>query len=153
GFAINQAGPRDSSTGFPIGGNAEFINSFELRTPAIGLPYVGENLSAVLFHDLGNVFDNTNRLFNGIFRFHQPNQEQCRTDPNSACNFNFSSNAIGAGVRYRTPIGPVRVDFGYNLNPPLYHRTVTDPQDPNQTVFETTHTQRLNVFFSIGQTF
>ena len=24
------------------------------------------------------------------------------------------------GVRYKTPIGPLRVDFGYNLNPPYF---------------------------------
>ena len=33
GFAINQAGPRDPVTGFPIGGQGLFVNNLELRTP------------------------------------------------------------------------------------------------------------------------
>jgi outer membrane protein insertion porin family len=153
GFSINQAGPRDSLTGFPIGGNAEFINSVELRTPNIGLPIVGNNLSAVLFHDLGNVFDTNGHMFNGIFRFSQPDQEACRTNPNAPCNFNYDSNAVGAGLRYNTPIGPIRIDLGYNLNPSLYHRTVPSSTDPTQNIFESLHTSRINIFFSIGQAF
>jgi outer membrane protein insertion porin family len=27
------------------------------------------------------------------------------------------SNNIGFGLRYATPVGPVRVDIGHNLNP------------------------------------
>ena len=155
GFAINQAGPRDSTTGFPVGGAGDFLNSVELRTPPLGLPLVGNNLSAVLFHDFGNVFDTTGHMLSNIFNFSQPDKTACRANQTTPCNFNYSSNAIGSGLRYRTPIGPVRVDFGYNLNPPLYHRTVVDPSDPTgvRTLFETTHTSRFNVFFSIGQTF
>ena len=26
----------------------------------------------------------------------------------------------GPGARYKTPVGPIRVDFSYNLNPPVY---------------------------------
>ena len=33
GFGLNQAGPRDPSTGFPLGGSALFINNLELRFP------------------------------------------------------------------------------------------------------------------------
>ncbi len=155
GFAINQAGPRDSATGFPIGGNGEFINSLELRTPPIVLPLAGDNLSAVIFHDMGNTYDTTGHMFRSLFRLSQPEQQSCKANPNSPCNFNYNSQAIGAGLRYRTPIGPIRVDLGYDLNPPLFHRTVLDPSDPAgiRTLFQTTHTGRLNVFFSIGQTF
>lgn len=155
GFAINQAGPRDSTTGFPVGGAGDFLNSVELRTPPIGLPLIGNNLSAVMFHEFGNVFDTTGHMLSNIFNFSQPDKTACKTNQTAPCNFNYSSNAIGSGLRYRTPIGPVRVDFGYNLNPPLYHRTVADPNDPTgvHTLFETTHTSRFNVFFSIGQTF
>jgi hypothetical protein len=60
-------------------------------------------------------------------------------------------------VHYKTPIGPVRFDFGYNLNPPAFPsvQTAPDPADPTQTVstFVPQHVRHFNVFFSIGQTF
>jgi outer membrane translocation and assembly module TamA len=48
------------------------------------------------------------------------------------------------GVRYRTPVGPVRFDLGYALNPVRYPILETGQKET---------TQRFNVFFSIGQTF
>ena len=48
GFSINQAGPRDPETGFPIGGNALFLNSLELR-----FSFAQDRLGVVLFHDMG----------------------------------------------------------------------------------------------------
>ncbi len=63
GFGDNQAGPRDigttsetgagaaNATGFPIGGNALFFNTFELR-----FPLLGPNISGVFFHDMGNIY-------------------------------------------------------------------------------------------------
>jgi outer membrane protein insertion porin family len=60
-------------------------------------------------------------------------------------------------VRYKTPIGPVRFDFGYNLNPPAFPslQTVPNPINPGQTttVFVPQHASHFNVYFSIGQTF
>ena len=61
GFGINGAGPRDLQTGFPVGGKAAFVNSLELRLPPPTLPYVGNSVSFVLFHDMGNVFQNAER--------------------------------------------------------------------------------------------
>ncbi len=58
GFAINQAGPRDPLTGYPIGGQGLFVNNLEIRTPPVLLPYAGDNMSFVFFHDMGNVFAN-----------------------------------------------------------------------------------------------
>ena len=53
-FPDFQAGPRDPNTGFPIGGNALFMNTVELR-----FPLIGDNLGGVLFNDHGQ------RLFRG----------------------------------------------------------------------------------------
>ena len=67
------------------------------------------------------------------------------------CSYNYMSDSLGVGVRYATPIGPVRVDFGYNLNPSSFPSFTAGPN--NEPVFTPQTTRRLNVFFSIGQTF
>ena len=145
GFSINQAGPRDLQTGYAIGGQGLFINNLELRTPPVGLPYVGENLSFVLFHDMGNVFDTANHIISGMLRIHQPSIANC-SSPSSTqpCNFSYNPQAIGMGVRYKTPVGPVRLDVGYNFNPTRYP---IQEQDTTQTL------RHINFYFSIGQTF
>jgi outer membrane protein insertion porin family len=152
GFALNQAGPRDLTTGAPLGGYALVVNSMELRTPPLLLPWVGDNLSFAFFHDAGNVFQDAGEMVNSIFRWHQPRKELCQSaDTASQCSFAYISHAVGAGIRYRTPIGPIRVDIGYNLNPAVYPATVAGPD--NTSVFQSFTTRRVNVFFSIGQTF
>jgi outer membrane protein insertion porin family len=152
GFALNQAGPRDLTTGAPLGGNALFINSLELRTPPLVLPYIGDSLSLVFFNDAGNVFQDGQQMVNSLFRWHQPHTELCKSaNTASQCSFAYVSQTLGAGIRYRTPIGPIRVDVGYNLNPTVYPATVAGPN--NSSVFQSFTTRRVNVFFSIGQTF
>jgi len=146
GFGVNQAGPRDLSTGFPLGGEAQFINNLELRTPPLPLPFVGNNLSAVVFHDMGNVFATPADMVNNIYKFSQANRASCLATASTVCNFSYMSQAVGGGVRYRTPIGPVSFDLGYNLNPPAFPLSAPTPQ-PSQTL------RRLNFFFNIGQTF
>ena len=49
GFGLNQAGPRDPSSGFPVGGTALFVNNLELRFPQISLPYLGEGFGFAIF--------------------------------------------------------------------------------------------------------
>lgn len=141
-FPDFQAGPRDPITGFPIGGDALFMNTIELR-----FPLFGDNLGGVLFNDLGNVYSAVNRI---SLRFRQPNLQ----------NFDYSVQGFGFGLRYRTPLGPVRVDFSLSPNSPrffgcegsinqLYQCGVPGSSVP-QTV------QRINVFqfhFSLGQAF
>ena len=51
GFGLNQAGPRDPVTGFPLGGSALFLNNFEIRFPPPTLPFVQDNMSFAIFHD------------------------------------------------------------------------------------------------------
>ncbi len=152
GFGLNQAGPRDLSTGFPVGGAAMFINNLEMRFPPMTLPFFQDSLSLVTFLDSGNVFERATDMFNNLLRWSQKDRNSCRsldTTTNLPCDLNYISHAVGLGVRYRTPVGPVRVDFGYNLNPPTFPvRKPTDTTDPH---FETLG--RFNFFFSIGQTF
>ena len=78
GFPINAAGPRDPQTGFPIGGAGALINNTELRLPPPTLPYVGNSISFVLFHDMGNVFNNAGDAWVSALRIHQPDRDVCK---------------------------------------------------------------------------
>jgi outer membrane protein assembly complex protein YaeT len=164
GFGLNQAGPRDPDSGFPVGGTALFVNSEELRFPPVTLPYLGEGFGIAVFHDMGNVFTAGHDMVKGLLRWHQPDPAQClQADslpiPSCMTQFNnsgydYTSHATGLGLRYKTPIGPLRFDFGYNLNPTYYFKGNVDPKTGKLT--GTFYTQRLspfNVFFSIGQPF
>jgi outer membrane protein insertion porin family len=166
GFGLNQAGPRDPTTGYPIGGSALFLNNLEIRLPPPSLPFVHDNLSFAVFHDMGNVFTDGNHMLDSLLRWHQ-NTALCmqrlfstfQTGAGAArCNYNYISHAIGLGVRYKTPVGPVRFDFGYNLNPTVFPNfcmfTKTTTTCPTAlTYFGTKQASHFNVYFSIGQTF
>jgi outer membrane protein insertion porin family len=165
GFGLNQAGPRDPDSGFPVGGTSLFMNSEELRFPQVSLPYLGEGFGFAIFHDMGNVFTAGHDMLKGLTRWHQPNPAQCLpTNPGPivlACEtffnntgYDYTSHAVGLGLRYKTPIGPLRFDFGYNLNPTSYFQNVVDPNTGKLTNnFETQRLRHFNLFFSIGQPF
>jgi outer membrane protein insertion porin family len=154
GFGINQAGPRDLTTGFPLGGEGVFLNNLELRSPALPLPFVGNNLSAVLFNDVGNVFSTARRMATGFYKFTQPDRSTCLVPGSQVCEFNYSSVAVGGGIRYRTPIGPVSFDVGYNLNPPAFPIAATPATATTPAIPASSQVLRhLNFFFNIGQTF
>ena len=165
GFGLNQAGPRDPDSGFPVGGTALFVNNFELRFPETSLPYLGDGFGFAIFHDMGNLFTAPHDLLKGVMRWHQPNPEQCLpvSTTNTQCipdfnatGYDYTSHAVGVGLRYRTPIGPLRFDFGYNLNPTSYLQTFTTTNASTGVTTTAVEGQRLrhfNVFFSIGQPF
>jgi outer membrane protein assembly factor BamA len=137
GFPYLQAGPRDLTTGFPIGGNALFFHSDELRFPL----FIG-NMNGVLFHDMGNVYTDVGSI---SFRVHQNNIQ----------DFNYMVHAAGIGLRYRTPVGPVRVDLAYSINPPTFFGLKGTFQ---QLILGTATPQIQSIshfqfFISIGQAF
>jgi outer membrane protein insertion porin family len=140
GFNENQAGPRDLLTGFPIGGKALLVNNTELR-----FPLIGDNIGGVFFHDAGNVYSNLGAI---SFRFHQRDLE----------DFNYMVHAVGFGVRYRTPVGPVRLDLAYSINSPRFmglKGTYEQLLDPNLTgvQFVEQRISRFQFHFSLGQLF
>ena len=151
GFPINGAGPRDLQTGYPVGGTAAFVNTIEFRMPAPTLPLVQNSVYFVLFHDMGNVFQLASQMFPSFLRFNQPNRATCSNVSGSigTCNFNYFSHDVGLGVRYKTPVGPVRLDFSYNLNPPVYPIIY----DFNNNPPHEGHAAHFNFFFSIGESF
>jgi outer membrane protein assembly complex protein YaeT len=101
------------SGGLPIGGNTMFAFSEEARVS------LGTNLGVVAFLDGGNVWANGWQMNLGDLRY-----------------------AIGPGLRYQTPVGPIRFDFGYQLNP-----------IPGLLVNGEPQSRRWRIHFSIGQAF
>ncbi|MFT5105798.1 MAG: outer membrane protein insertion porin family [Verrucomicrobiales bacterium] len=85
-FREKHLGPRDIR-GFPLGG--EFYSTFNAE---YSVPIVG-GLKAAVFGDAGNLlrdFDDA-----GLGEMHY---------------------ALGGGLRYDLPTGPIRVDYGWNMN-------------------------------------
>jgi outer membrane protein insertion porin family len=111
GFALDTVGVPEtiSALGFPKGGNAVLILNGELRLP------VWRDIGAAVFVDGGNVFERV-------------------TD------FDFTElrGSSGFGIRYRSPIGPIRVDLGFKMD----RREVGGRLEPRRVIH-----------FSIGQAF
>ena len=125
-----------------------FFNNVELR-----FPLFGDNIGGVLFEDAGNVYSTFSRI---SFSARQPN----------IGDFDYMVHAAGLGIRYNTPVGPIRVDLAYSLNPPSFYGFKGNTQDllacnpnlpPSQLPPQCTpvkqSTGHFQFFFSIGQTF
>ena len=160
GFALNQAGPRDSITGFPVGGQAMIILNQELRFP-LHVPFAGKGLGGAFFYDGGNSYSQLSHVSlrwlppMPVFKPAYPGKVPGRFNPqqcvyNCTNELNYWSHTIGFGLRYATPVGPIRVDLGYELNRPQFVIPC-----PNSSVFcqQGTRLPRLQVFFNLGSSF
>jgi outer membrane protein insertion porin family len=87
GFDTDYAGPLDPTTNKPLGGNALAIGSMEIRIPFFRFIHLAG------FYDTGNVFPTVSDLRLSGF-----------------------SHTVGLGLRIKTPFGPLRADYGFNLN-------------------------------------
>jgi len=89
GFALDTVGAPNtiSPSGFPRGGNGLLLMNGELRLPVWG------DVGAALFVDAGNVFDRVTEMDLGELR-----------------------GSLGLGLRYKSPIGPIRFDVGFKLD-------------------------------------
>jgi outer membrane protein insertion porin family len=109
GFSLNGAGPQrnvpvcsnpsDTSTcsqiTVPVGGKQLMILNSEVRFPIpVTFPIIGDKLGGAAFYDGGNVYNNV-----GFQNFW--------------ANY---TNTVGFGLRYTTPVGPVRIDIGHLIN-------------------------------------
>ncbi len=89
GFGFEQAGPRDPVTNQPVGGNVLIVVNNELRFP------ITRRIGGQVFSDTGNVFRNWEKV-----------------------RFSRITQTLGAGLRFETPVGPIRVDAGYLVKGP-----------------------------------
>jgi len=104
GFQYREVGPREE--GDYIGGSRMGYFNFEYLFPI----YKKLGLKGVLFYDTGNAWTDDENYFSDM------------------------RNSVGAGIRWKSPMGPLRFEWGYNLSPRDYE---------DQSVFE----------FTIGKAF
>ena len=111
GFALDSVGAPNtiSPDGFPTGGNAVVLLNGELRFP------VWKDVGGVVFLDGGNVFRRANEFDMGELR-----------------------GSYGFGLRYKSPVGPIRIDLGFKLD----RRVVAGVLEPPTAIH-----------FSLGQAF
>lgn len=153
GLGLNQAGPRDPITGFPIGGLAMLVFNQELRFP-MRLPFIGGRVGGAIFYDAGGVFTRANR----ITLRRVPPEPDLSQPLDQQVPLDYFSHTIGFGFRYGTPIGPVRLDLGYQLNPPRFafcsaEGTVPNASCPMGQMAQSSRFPRFQFFFNIGSIF
>lgn len=96
GERFDELGPVDEDSLKPIGGESLLLLNLELTFPLFSSL---KNLRAAVFYDVGNVFEKSDDL-----------------------SLKSLENAVGFGIRYRTPLGPVRLELAWNLNVPEAER-------------------------------
>ena len=116
GYEEQELGPKDPQ-GSPLGGNAFLVGNLEVRH---GLY---KKLFGVWFLDGGQLYPQL------------PGDAWPHIRASSLHDFAYGT---GPGVRLNTPVGAVRLEVGYKLNPP-------DPGSP--------FLQRTSVHFSLGEVF
>ena len=168
GFVLNQAGPRDSITGFPVGGQAMLVLNQEFRFP-MRLPFLGTSLGGAIFYDGGNVYSRLTRI---SFRTSLPSPTLALQNPslppgatnvpmcvtNCSNELNYFSHTAGLGFRYKTPVGPIRIDLGYQLNRPLFIVPIPCPPNTPSCVSGSlgqmsTRLRGFQIFFNLGSSF
>jgi outer membrane protein insertion porin family len=97
GFKYAEISPRDPRTGERVGGNRFFQVNLEYRFPIPKLKEFG--ITGVTFFDCGNVYSGLSNVYVPPVR-----------------------TSVGAGVRWLSPMGPLRVEWGYNLDKRQYER-------------------------------
>ncbi|MGH9145354.1 MAG: BamA/OMP85 family outer membrane protein, partial [Vicinamibacterales bacterium] len=122
GFALDRLGTRDTidQDGFPTGGQGLVIFNAELRFPVWG------DLGGVGFLDVGNVYPKV-----------------------TAINFGELRGSVGLGVRYRSPIGPIRFDIGFKLSRFDFRTGALNPDGTPETKLE----PPTGFHISLGQAF
>ena len=89
GYKYGDISPKDPETEDKIGGTRKFYTQFEVIFPLIK----NINLNGVVFYDMGNVWDK-----------------------NTEFQFSDLRKSVGIGLRWLSPFGPLRLEWGYNID-------------------------------------
>jgi outer membrane protein insertion porin family len=92
GTRFDELGPKDPITKQPIGGKALVVFNFEFTFPLLA---AFKDLYGAVFYDIGNVWERRKQV-----------------------SFSTFQNALGVGLRYRTPLGPIRLEFAWYVDAP-----------------------------------
>lgn len=98
GEEFDELGPRDPNSLKPVGGKALLLLNFELTFPF--LPSF-RDLFGTFFYDKGNIFAKRKHV-----------------------SLTSLQDTVGVGIRYRTPLGPIRFELGWNLDAPKGEKKV-----------------------------
>ncbi len=90
GFDYGSISPRDPATGDKIGGEKMMVYNLEYRFPLAK----EQGVVGVVFFDAGNVFEKDEKV-----------------------TFTDIRRSVGAGIRWYSPVGPLRIEYGKNLDP------------------------------------
>jgi outer membrane protein insertion porin family len=152
GFGLNQAGPRDPATGFPVGGLAMLLFNQQLQFP-MRLPFIGTSLSGGVFYDAGNVFSTFSQISlrkaPAVPVFDGTQANLCVSDCSNTLN--YFSHTVGFELRYHTPVGPVSIDLAYQLNPAQF-LVPTNASAPNGLT-TLARLPSFQFFVNLGSTF
>jgi len=92
GTRFDELGPKDPITNQPIGGKALIVFNFEFTFPLLS---AFKELYGAVFYDTGNVWERRKLVSLSTFQ-----------------------NALGLGLRYRTPLGPIRLELAWYVDAP-----------------------------------
>jgi outer membrane protein insertion porin family len=87
GYDERMVGPLDPWSGDPIGGNSMVVGNIEYTVPVVDF------IKVAVFFDVGNVWAEMDEFGQGDYK-----------------------SGAGFGLRVKTPIGPINLDYGYPFN-------------------------------------
>jgi len=97
GYHERGIGPVDPNSKDPLGGTSLVVGNIEYTYPLFNF------LKVAAFYDVGNVWEKLGDIFSG-------------SDTSSPLNTGGFKSGIGLGVRIKTPIGPIKLDYGFPMD-------------------------------------
>jgi outer membrane protein assembly factor BamA len=101
GYNERKVGPVDPVSKDPLGGEAMLIGNLEYTYPLLSF------LKLAAFYDIGNVWEKMGDIFSTEDTFNNAGQLK---------NTGKLKSGMGFGVRIKTPIGPLVLDYGIPLD-------------------------------------
>ena len=119
----------------------------------------GTALGGTIFYDGGNVYSRLSRV---TFRASSPTPIFNPASPtvcqyNCTNELNYFAHTVGLGFRYATPVGPIRIDLGYQLNRPAFVTPICPTGAAScaqgQMGQQRTRLPGFQIFFNLGASF